>query len=156
MSTRGTPVIDVQGMAQLQAGFEALEAFAQSDVVYEALEAGADLVREEALQLVPEDTGALAKAIRSRRGKKGPGFMSVIAGPGKRWFAGDTFYAGFQEFGWKTGKRGSANRKEIPGEHFMEHAFEARAAEATAAILNELRAGIEGETAKARALNRTT
>lgn len=87
----------------------------------------------------PKDTGELRKNIKVRamtrlRDKKATIGVQVIAGQD---FTGPTFHGGFQEFGWKAGKRTagikraqkkkiaviSDSRRQIPGKHFVEDAY---------------------------------
>jgi hypothetical protein len=68
--------------------------------------------------------------------------MRIRLGRGT-FFVGDQFYGGFQEFGWKPGKRGGPRGAEIPGKHFMEKAFKAGAPAAIQATLTELANGFE-------------
>lgn len=71
--------------------------------------------------------------IRAMRRKKGRVGVQIITSKG--WFQGETFYAAFQEFGWRVGKRKTVHRREaketfdkrrqIPGKHFVEKAYDA-------------------------------
>lgn len=70
-------------------------------------------LQQQAIQEAPKDKGVLRKsikirAIKRRRGQKTIG-VRVVAGEG--FFAGDTFYAGFIEFGRGVGKRTATSRR---------------------------------------------
>lgn len=201
-----TTVMNVTGMEQVLAGLSRLEAWAQGDALKTGLTAAAEVVAEEARRLVPVKTGRLRGAIRIRPGRKGPGSVSMLASVGKRWFVGNEFYGAFQEFGWKSGKRGQdtlgpqirrrfrelmsqsraarvlgagrglaakgtpfrkrqeeffwrqANRdlagakrrprRQIPGEHYMEYAFEEKKQNAMGVIVTYAMSGIENELRK--------
>ncbi len=115
-----------------------LEAKASRAIVASSLRTGARVVQAAAKRLAPRDTGALERSIKVRSGRARHG-VSVVVGVGQKWFTGDQFYGAFQEFGWKTGKRKSKNRKQVPGEHFMEYAFDEKAAQATQAVIDDAR-----------------
>lgn len=145
--------MEVKGLDEIQSRLSGLSAYAERDVVKNALKKAANVVATAARELVPEKTGALKRAIRVRMGRaKAKGSISVIAAVGRQWFVGDQFYGAFQEFGWRAGKRKGAReqdtRKQIPGEHFMQYAFDETAAQAMAALKSELIAGIEREATK--------
>ena len=65
--------------------------------------------QQTAKSIAPRDTGKLRRAIRIRvlkRSRKRVG-ARVTIGSHESMFKGRTFYAAFQEYGWKTGKRAS-------------------------------------------------
>lgn len=205
--SRGTKTLTITGLGDLEKGLARLSAYAEKDVIQNACKKAAQVVADDAKELVPERTGRLKRAIRVRLGHIYRGTISALAGVGKKWFAGDTFYGAFQEFGWKAGKRrsrsvelwsrfidrrarelwkqfktaGSASknrvlrarqrslmvtqamlderagkikfqppkpRRQIPGEHYMEYAFDEKGHEAMKVLLEEIRAGLERETKK--------
>ena len=74
--------------------------------------------------------GLLRRAIRVRATKRSRRYIGAVVTLGEGFFKGETFYGAFQELGWKTGKRGSENRKQIPGKHFMERAAKEKEDEA--------------------------
>lgn len=137
--------IEIKGAKELAARLDKLDKKVRNKVVSRALRAGAKVVQSRAKQLAPRQTGALAKAIKVRTSKffmgrkKKRGEVAIDVTVGKANFQGDTFYGGFQEFGWKAG----AQQRQIPGKHFMERAANAVAPQAMAAIIAELAAGIE-------------
>lgn len=65
------------------------------------------VIQKEAKTLAPKRTGALQRSIKVRaiaRSRKRIG-VRVTTAKTDNMYAGKTFYAAFQEFGWKTGKR---------------------------------------------------
>lgn len=137
--------IETSGMDELTNQMAKLEAYAQKDVIQKACKKSAKIVADEAKELAPEKSGQIKRAIRVRLGRIKRGGFSALAAMGRKWFTGEEFYGGFQEFGWKTGKRGSSNRKQIPGEHYMEHAFEEKGQEALDTLLVEIKDGMMAE-----------
>lgn len=115
-----------------------------------AMAAGAVIIRNEARQLAPKDTGELIKDILIKRAKQTRGTngleyhvfvrtgkKSRLAGK-KRNVSRDSFYWRFQEFG--TSK--------MPAHPFMRPAFDKKKEEAAEAIRAYLAARIEKEAAK--------
>lgn len=72
----------------------------------------------------PVDSGDLKRSLKLRAMKRSRVRIGLQVATGRKWFSGDTYYGAFQEFGWKTGKRGSENRKQIPPKHFVTKAYE--------------------------------
>lgn len=58
-------------------------------------------------------------------------------------FAGETYYAGFVEFGWKTGRRGSLNRRQVPARRWMYRTAEGRRGQTLSHYRRQLRLEIE-------------
>src|SRR5262245_61194731 len=112
------------GFDAIEAELAKLDAYTQRDTLKAAAKAGAEVVAAGARRNAPRKSGKLVRAIRVRPGRSKNGSFSMLASVGKKFFTGDEFYGGFQEFGHKTGKRGSKNRGEVPGEHYMEYAFD--------------------------------
>jgi HK97 gp10 family phage protein len=112
-----------------------------------AFRAGAKVVTTEARKLAPKKRGTLKKAIRTRAGKRSRRYIAIISLIGEGFFKGKAFYGGFQEFGWKAGKRPSKRvtntpgdtRKQIPGKHFMERAAKSKERAAVNRVLLQLR-----------------
>lgn len=137
-------VFEINGFEELNKRLEQLEAYAYKDVIGKACKKGAEIHLNEAKTLVPERTGATKRAMRVRAGRSKSGFTYYSA-VGKRWFQGDEFYGAFQEFGWKHGGRlGRKNpkKKVIPGEHYMEYAFQSIKNQALKTMLDEIRNGL--------------
>jgi len=83
---------------------------------------GSKIITRAAKANAPEKSGRLGRAIKTRAAKRRRGFIGTVTRIGAGAFLDETFYGGFQEWGWKTGKRGSENRRQIPGKHFLEEA----------------------------------
>lgn len=83
--------------------------------VREAMEAGAETVRQAAIRLVPRDTGNLARILAEPRavGRKSGGFKTEVGFRTKRQRR-DGWYAGFVEFGTKGSPGGRRRRRRIP------------------------------------------
>ena len=118
-----------------------LERFTRRDAkraVRRGTRAGAKIVIPRARELAPvlkkrtkrRMPGLLRRAIRVRAAKRSRRYIGAVVILGAGFFKGETFYGAFQELGWKTGKRGSENRKQIPGKHFMERAAKEKEDEA--------------------------
>lgn len=150
--------------AELLTRLMALETKIRKKVLGPALRKGAKIVLREEKATAPRRTGALAKdfkvrAAGTRASRKFRVSVEVKTAGGA--YKGDRFYGAFPELGWKTGPRNWRGRKrfifktddgrfttltrrrQIPGRHFTQHAFDAKAQAAQAAIVAELKAGIE-------------
>jgi len=103
-----------------------LPAKVQNQILTRALRAGAKDVLPTAKQLAPKDTGTLRKSLKVRvlrATRKGVKKLDVTTNKSNNLYTGKTFYGAFQEFGWKSGKRGKSNsRRPIAGKHFLEQA----------------------------------
>lgn len=117
----------------------------QTEILKPALKAGGDIIGAKATALAPAKTGALRRAIKVSSLKAKPGNAKVRIQVGKGAYKGDEYYAAFQEWGWKQGKRprggktarANDTRKEIPGRHYMENAV-VQAGEAAISKINEM------------------
>jgi len=82
--------------------------------------------------------GLLKRSVKVRAGKKSRDTVSIRAGFGKKWFTGPTFYAPFELWGHKWGKRKAKgvirregdNRPEYKGNDFIRKAFAQRGRQA--------------------------
>lgn len=165
-------VAKIQGMEALLKKLDGLSKKEANKALRKALRAGAKIVQAKAKQTIPRKSGKGAKALKVRAAKrsrkKGPGVM-VIADGKNNLFKGDSFYLGFQEYGWKTGKRkhgnsgavpvggdkfvtligGKRRRKQVAGLHWLKRAAEqseGAAREAIARVLEaELRQTLAGK-----------
>ena len=105
-------------------------------------------VKKLAQGIAPKKTGKLRRAVRIRVLKRSRVRVGarVVVGSNDSMFRGRTFYAAFQEYGWKTGKRASnqdlgvakrkrrtaaqreeidrmnASRRQIQGKHYLKKA----------------------------------
>ena len=95
-------------------------------------------VRSAAKSQAPHDSGALRRAIRIRAIKRSRSKVGTRITIGEKDFTGSTFYGGFQEWGWKTGKRGSQNRTHIEGKRFLKQAADSKRAMAIAIYRREI------------------
>jgi HK97 gp10 family phage protein len=83
--------------------------------------------QQTARAMAPRRTGRLRQSIRIRvlkRSRKRVG-ARITTNQSDNQFTGKTFYGAFQEFGWKTGKRGSPNRRPVAARKFMKNAIAA-------------------------------
>jgi HK97 gp10 family phage protein len=142
------------GDDKLDRAFQALPRIVQKKVLREGLRPAAKLVKAAAVAKAPKRTGALAGAIKVRAGKRSrkyPNSVRVQVAVGKEWFKGDEFYGAFEEFGWKSGRRvkkGRADhRKQIPGRHFIQGAYQDQGEAAKQVAQSKIVEGIEREAA---------
>lgn len=134
---------EVLGAKELDKALGDLDVKVATKVLDKALRKAAKPLLDAARDMAPERTGALKRSIKVRKGKSRNGLRSVVIGVGDKWFLGDEFYAAFQEFGHKQGSRKLANREQVPGEHFIEHAYDEQKEAAANALIATLRALIE-------------
>jgi HK97 gp10 family phage protein len=149
--------IRVSGLREAQ---KALYSYSQQlgdFVVYKALRAGANIVRDAAREKAPEgETGKLKRGIvvmksRINNGRKSPLLgVTVTIRKGK----GDPFYGRFQEDGWnthgkrmgsrarivaafgsRTGRKTQPGKTNVPGKKFIDQAFIEKRAEAVDMIV---------------------
>jgi HK97 gp10 family phage protein len=168
--------VEIKGGKELDAALQTLDKKVARKVVSASLRVGAKLVQAGAMANAPvlavarggkhpRTPGALRNAIKVRAARKNDkGTVAIFVGPGKKWFVGDQFYAAFQEFGWKAGARSSSKggpgfgkdahlndrRRKIPGEHYVEYAFEELADAAVASIVDAAQKLIEEAVAESK------
>lgn len=137
------------GDKALDAKFKSLAIGLQKKILREALRPAAKEILDEAVRRAPKRSGALAKSLkvkaakRSRKTKDRVSFNVITA---QGWFKGETFYAGFQELGWKRGSRKKAgSRPKVPGREFLRGALKAKGPSARDRAIELIRAGIERE-----------
>jgi len=82
--------------------------------------------------------GLLRRAIRVRAAKRSRKFIGAVVTIGKGFFKGETFYGGFQEWGWRT-RRG----RTIAGKLFMEEAAKRAGPGAAQRAIQMIKQGIE-------------
>lgn len=129
--------VDIDGIAELRAGFTELQEVTQRTVLRRALAAGAEPVVEEAQRLAPRRSGDLARGIAARVSVRKTQAEAVIS------FAKEQFYGRFVETG--TSK--------LPARPFLRPALDTRSRAATERIGEAL--GSEIERAAARTRRRT-
>lgn len=127
----------------------------QRNVTRRAVRRGANIIKAEARRLAPKRTGLMARSIVVKGSRSRSPFvvrMKVTTRAGL--YKGKAYYAAFQEFGWRTGKRRPKSgdrriaRREIPGRHFMEHAADSKWRETAETIMREWRVEIVKEAGK--------
>ena len=145
-----TGTISVTGLAELEKRMLAFPDKIARNIIARALSKGAAIIRDEARQIAPRDTGEMARDImikkaRTERGSSlltfqvfvRTGKKSRLAGK-KRNVSRDSFYWRFVEFG--TAK--------MAAKPFMRPAFERMKVQAVEAIRDSLADNIEKEAAK--------
>lgn len=161
--------ITVTGLKELGQMLATLDEKVIPKLVRQGLRAGAKSMLPAIASAAPKGkTGKLARSFTVAGGGRKKGVIAVNIQVGKKWFVGDLFYAGFQEFGWKAGKRSkdvkafqdvvrratksnrrkinavfvapADSRREIPGKHFVQNASQAKAQSAVAVIVETIRA----------------
>lgn len=93
-------------------------------------------VRNAAKRNAPHDTGALEKAIKVRAMKRSRSRFGVRVTIGAGEFQGETFYGGFQEWGWKTPLR------HIEGQRFLTRAADEKRRAALTIYRTEIARGL--------------
>lgn len=134
------------GDKQLDAIFAGLPMKVQKQVLRPALRSAAKIVHAAAKNNAPVKTGALRRSLKVRAGKRTRKNLVravVQTGASDNLFKGKTYYGAFQEFGWKSGKRGSSSRRQISGKHYIQAAYDSTAATAKEQALEEIKKGIE-------------
>ena len=164
-------VMVLRGDKQLIAKLDRLVNKDAKAAIRKGTRAGAKILRPAARRLAPpvkrsrrrspkdRSTGALRRNIKIKALKRSRHYAGVKLTVAKGFFTGDTFYAGFQEFGWHAGKqtgyskshrsaavsargRTFQGRRWVEGIHFMERAAEthgpAALARATHIIAKEI------------------
>jgi len=156
MAVTGT--MTLKGAAELLRKLEALPRKVQGKVARHAARAGAKAALPYIVAEAPVGaTGALkrshrvraAKLSRRRRGVVG---MSVLTGEG--FFKGETYYGGFVHLGHHTASRRARRRaalagqaapgRKVPPNPWMKRGMQKAAGTAIAAVMTDLRQGIEG------------
>lgn len=97
------------------------------DVLVEALEAAAEPIADAARRKVDVDRGKLRASIkvrRSRARRAGPR-VAVTTSRERAWYAGETYYGAFIEFGHFVGSRALGSRRRfVPARPFMRPAYD--------------------------------
>lgn len=136
--------IDID-LKQLRRNLESLEPKVARKIEKQAMRPAMRIIQREAKANAPRDTGAMSKAIKLRAMKRSRSRRGIEVRIDKEGnYRGDHFYGAFQEFGWKAGSRKLGDgRREIPGQHFMQRAFETKGPEAEAMAIRGIWQGIE-------------
>jgi HK97 gp10 family phage protein len=129
--------IRIDGLKELEIRLKRLPQKVAGKALFSALMAGAEVIRKDAVNRAPEDTGKLKRNIVKRREKTRPGLSAnVVVGvraKGKKQDPHNAYYWRYFEFG--TSKR--------PARPFLRPAFETTKVEAVARIAAKLRQRIE-------------
>ena len=138
----------IKGLDEMRKKLAALDGAVAKKLIRRALRAGAKVIATQCKADSPVRSGLLRSKIRVRSGKRRRNHIRINVAVGKKDFQGETFYAGFVDRGRKSGKRGSRNRRPIPGSKFLEKAFDKARPRAAAAILDTLKTGFTPALAK--------
>ena len=128
--------VRIEGLRELNATLKKLEDRTQKRILNRAVNAGAVVIRNEARQNAPQDTGKLKRNIitAKRRAQKGQAVYAVsVRRKGKAEDSRNAFYGYFVEFG--TSK--------MTARPFLTPAFEGKREEAMRQIAKTLGEGID-------------
>ena len=95
---------------------------------------GQKMIHKQAKANAPVDTGQTKRGIKVRALKRSTVRVGHRTQVGIEAFQGDTFYAKFQEYGWR-----STGGKQIAGKHFLEEASDSRGKAAANAAVDEMK-----------------
>ena len=116
--------MEVQGLRDAIKSIRQFEPKTAKKAVRRANKASARIIQQQVIADCPVKTGRTREAIKVKAGLNKKNYISALICVGKSWFHGDTFYAAFVQFGHKTGRRSSSNRKQVPAHDFMGHAYD--------------------------------
>jgi len=149
---------EISGVAEICDKLERLSKNEGRSALRKGLRAGANYLAPTIKSLTPVSTdprdkhkGLLKRSVKVRAGKKSRDTVSVRAGFGQKWFTGPTFYAPFELWGHKWGKRLAKgvvrregdNRPEYKGNDFIRKAFDQRGKQAADITKQTILAEIE-------------
>jgi HK97 gp10 family phage protein len=94
--------IGFDGLSHVNGALKALPEKIQNRVIRLAIRKAAEPVLEQARANAPVEVGTLRDSlqIQTFRGRKRKTLIGVSISPGPTWFTGDSYYAGFIEFGY--------------------------------------------------------
>lgn len=140
---------EIRGLNEVVSRLHALEKNQARAVLRKATRAGAKAFLGPIKAATPVRTGLLRRAVKVRAMKRTrKRFIGTAVTLGAGFFKGPTFYGAFLEFGRKTGKRGSSNRRQIPGRHFMERAGQRAMGSAFTALVQTAQVEFEAALGK--------
>jgi HK97 gp10 family phage protein len=145
----GGATITIKGLDQVNKKLRRLPAKLGRTVIRKAMRQSLKPVQARVRELAPAGkTGQIKGGVRilAARARKGRVTVRVVIGKG--WFKGDSFYAGFQEYGWQPGRRGGTRGRHIAGKHFMRHAYEQAGPAAKGDAEARILAGVLAELAR--------
>ena len=93
--------VTVSGSAGIFANLRRIDKGAQGKVARKVLRTCSKAIAAAAKAIYPVRTGKARKAIKVRAAKRKKGVIGVNVQVGDKWFTGETFYAGFVEWGTK-------------------------------------------------------
>ena len=129
MARRKNHRVALEGAAELDRALSKLADRAQGELLEEAAQAGAEVIREEAARLAPRDTGLLAQEVADQPKRLQIGRAQIDVGPSKK-----AWYGRLLEHG--TSK--------MAAQPFLRPAFEAKKDEAVEAMKRVLRRLLDG------------
>jgi HK97 gp10 family phage protein len=138
----------ISGVKEIDDKLQTLGKTIARKVLRHGMRAGAKPVAETARRIAPVKSGLTKQAIKVKAIRKSRKTFGVAVQVGEGNYVGKTFYAAFVEFGHKTGKRGSTNRKWVEGQHFMERAYNSTADMAKTIAMSDIKDGIDKEVRK--------
>lgn len=131
--------IRISGAEQITKALLEMEKKVARKTVRVAGKKGAEIIKAAAIEEAPVDSGDLIASIKIKtRIRKGVFTANVQVGEGA--FKGDTFYAGFIQYG--------APGRNLEPNPFMDRAFDRKKEEAARVMEKELLKGIEAEVKK--------
>jgi len=141
------------GDKELDRKFQELPAKVEKKVLREALRPAAKIILAQVQADAPTRSGKTKQSFKVRakkRSRRDKTYVGVQVVTSKALFQGPQFYVAFEDFGHRFGPRSLGDaRKQYPGSHFTEHAFEKKAEDAKADAIKRIAAGIEREAASA-------
>lgn len=131
--------VEVNGLDEIDKALKAFSEEVAVKITRKALRAGSKVILTEAQEKVPVDTGKLRDSLKITSRKKGDRIVnSVGTSNNKNLFAGETYYAGFIEYG--------APERDLPARPFMRPALDAASGEAVKAIEDTYKKEIDKRT----------
>jgi HK97 gp10 family phage protein len=122
MSRKLTVVLT--GDKELNAKLAALTGKQAKEAIRKAARPALQVTLQAARSLAPIRSGSLRRSLKIRtirRSRTRVG-MRLTTSKSDNQYSGKTFYAAFQEWGWKTGSRKSKNRRQIAATNFLKQA----------------------------------
>lgn len=165
MSMRTPRGLTRQQVAQINALRQALrkvEVRVAKEALPAATRAAAEVLKRAVEREAPKDTGFMASKVDVVPVDAGEGVAFLLVQIGSKDFVGKTFYAAMVHYGWKTGRRHhrlkagekrnrrgerhlreNAQRRQIPGNPFMERAVDLDGGKAVAAMHRSFAEGLK-------------
>lgn len=111
------------------------------------------MITAKAQSNAPVKTGRLRKSIKTRVVKNSKKSKLKIIGTstitGEGFFKGDTYYGGFQEFGWHVGSRSLGDdRRFVEGKHYMKKAVDELGPSSLRGAANSIAKALDDEASR--------